>query len=120
MHIRDYVEHLKSKPEDVRRRIALGSSVGITAIVAVGWMVALGASGTLALSAPADDGATTGLADAASATQNGFAGLLGAASAFQAGTGDSGEPALTIVGGQTSSTLETKADENEGKTVIPF
>ena len=118
MHIRDYIEHLKSQPEDVRKRIALGSTLGITGLVFLGWVVALGASGTLALSDPAKAAPDTGLAAAASQTKNGFSDLLGAASAFQ--SVQNGTSPVTIVDGRASSTLDAKADPNEGKTVIPF
>ena len=118
MHLRDYLEHLKSKPEDVRRRIALGSSLGITGVVAIGWMVALGASGTLALSVPVATETKNGFAVAAEETKTGFSSLLGAASAFNSGT--TGAGSLTIVGERASSTLDTNTDTTEGKTVIPF
>lgn len=119
MNIRDYVEHLKSKPEHVRQRIALGASAGFTAVVLVGWVVALGASGTLALSSSSSANSDTGLAQAAQETKSGFSNLLGAASAYQQAS-QSGTAPLTIVGGRASSTLDQKTDANEGKTVIPF
>jgi hypothetical protein len=117
MHIRDYIEELKSKPEHIRRRVALGVSTGITGLVAIGWLVALGSSGTLALSTPADEAGTQGIAAAAQQTQTGFADLLGAASAFQAAT--DGHAPLTIVGTRASSTLDQPSAEDT-RTVIPF
>ncbi len=118
MHIRDYVEQLKAKPEHIRRRIALGSSLGITGVVALFWVVALGASGTLALSAPADTGASNGLAEAAGETSSRFGNLLGAVGAASSYT-QGGEPALTIVDGSASSTIEAETAPDE-RTVIPF
>lgn len=119
MHLRDYVEQLKAKPEHIRRRVALGSSLGITGVVAISWVIALGASGTLALSAPAETGGTNGLAEVAGETSSRFGSLLGAVGA--AGSyNEGGEPALTIVDGSASSTLEAQAPAPEERTVIPF
>jgi hypothetical protein len=115
-HVRDYVEHLRSKPEHIRRRIALGSSLAIVAVIAVGWMIALGSSGTLALSAPtADDEANAALAASAKESANQFTNLLGAASAYQSSTGPG---QVVIVNGASSSTLEKPAEDT--RTVIPF
>ncbi len=116
MHLRDYIEHLKTKPEHVRRRIALGSSAGITALVFVGWLAALGASGTLAFDAPAEN-PTSDLAAAAASTKSNFSSLLGAASAYTASP--SGTAPLTIVDGSASTTLDEKPAADD-RTVIPF
>ena len=118
MHIRDYIEDLRSRPEHIRRRIALGSSFGITALVGAGWLVALTSSGVLALSSPAQAPETRDLTTAVEKTQSSFSDLLGAASAFQ-GISDAVAP-LTIVDARASSTLDQPTDAMEGKTVIPF
>jgi hypothetical protein len=117
MDIRDYIEHLKSKPEHVRRRIAFGTSAGITGVVAVAWLVALSTSGTLALTSPEVQN-TAELKTAVQETSSSFAELMGAASAYQSAA--QGESELIIVDAQSSSTLDAPADPTEGKTVIPF
>ncbi len=112
-HVRDYVESLRAKPEHVRRRIAVGSSIGVTALVAVGWFAALTSSGALAIS-PTPDPTSAALVKSATDTKEDFSGLLGAASAYQ-GAKDGG---VMVVDGQSSSTM--KAESNDSPTVIPF
>ncbi len=47
--MRDYIERLRAKPEHVRRRIALGTSVGVTGVIAFFWAVALIFGNTLSI-----------------------------------------------------------------------
>ena len=47
--MRDFIERLKAKPEHVRRRIAIGTSAGITGVVATGWFFTLLFAGNLSL-----------------------------------------------------------------------
>lgn len=111
---RDYVEHLKSKPEHVRQRVALASSGLITGLVVVGWLVALTSSGTLALSSePQYDDITVASQESA----EDFSNLLGAAGAFR--TGLDGAGSVTVVETTESSTLEQEDSIGE-RTVIPF
>ena len=117
----DHVEHLRARPEHVRRRIALATSIGVTSLVALGWVVALTTSGTLALKSddalaqvPSQVGAD--LAQTSAETQNNFSGLLGAANA--AIEGSSSPADLTIVQTQASSTLDRPDPSTQ--TVIPF
>jgi hypothetical protein len=49
MNVRDHVERLKAKPEHIRKRIAVGTSVGITGVVATVWFFTLLFGGTLSL-----------------------------------------------------------------------
>ena len=37
-----YIEHMKTKPEHVRKRFAFGVSFSITFLIFAGWMVSLG------------------------------------------------------------------------------
>lgn len=119
MDIRDYIEELRSKPEHVRERIALGSSIGITALVFVGWLTALTTSGAL-VSQPtiADAHEAEQMSAAVEATKSSFSGLLGAAGAAQSASKNEGE--LQIVDATTTTTFDTQSDPMEGKTVIPF
>jgi hypothetical protein len=93
MNIRDHVERLKAKPEHIRKRIAVGTSVGITGVVAVVWFFTLLFGGTLSLATPAtvvqsngtlaevnSDGSTVNPGDANSvaSANTGFSQLLGA------------------------------------------
>ena len=50
--MRDFIERLKSKPEHIRRRIAVGTTVGITGVVATAWFFTLLFAGTLSLAIP--------------------------------------------------------------------
>jgi hypothetical protein len=57
MSIASKIEHLKSKPEHVRRRIAFWSSFGITAVIALFWVASyttIGNSTNLAIAQAVD------------------------------------------------------------------
>jgi hypothetical protein len=109
--MRDYIEHLKRKPEHVRRQVALGVSGGVASLVFVGWAAMLVSSGALALNnTPAD----TSFAKDAKETQ---AGLAGAAAALSSVLSDGGT--VTAVEADVSSTMDDSQDTGEA-TVIPF
>jgi hypothetical protein len=114
--MRHHLENLKQKPEHVRHRVALGASVGATAFVALIWFVAHAATDSFALSAPTQapspesEAASAELADATSGLSQlagAFGGMLGATST---------EPELTIVDGNTTSTLDSAPAENQNQT----
>ena len=112
--MRHHIENLKQKPEHIRHRVAMGVSIGATALVAVIWFVAHAATGTFALSspnaAPVEQEAAAGLGE----VKEGFSQLAGAfGSALGATTS---EPALTIVDGNTTSTLDSAPAENQNQT----
>ena len=46
--MKDYVAKLKAKPEHVRKRIALGTSAGVTALIGVVWLTTMATSGAFA------------------------------------------------------------------------
>ncbi len=119
MDIRDYIEELRRKPEHIRQRIAIGSSIGITGLVFVGWLTALTTSGTLA-SQPtiADAHEAEQMSAAVEATKSNFSELLGAVGSIQAPSQNEG--GLQIVDATTTTTFDTPSDPLEGKTVIPF
>ena len=118
--MRRHLENLKEKPEHVRHRVALGVSAGVTGLVAVVWLGAHVATGTFALSspqaAPEDRAAATGFADA----RGEFSQLMGAVGGTLGAS--SNEPALTIVDGNTTSTLTPppSTQNQTDATVIPF
>jgi len=110
-----HIHRLKSKPEHVRKNIAFVSAGALTALVALGWMAATVAGGTLALApTPLDQGNAAALTNAASQTSSSFSQLLGAVGAATSAT--SSAPALHIV----DSVPETAATPAAQKTVIPF
>lgn len=113
-HVQNYVEHLKGKPEPVRRMYALAIAGGITLVVALAWITALGTSGVLALS---PQGQTRELAQEKS-TGDAFSSLVGAAAAFR--TGLSNSASLNVVDTEVSSTLDKPEDKTAEATVIPF
>lgn len=112
-----HLHNLRQKPEHVRRNVAIGASLSITAIVAVFWVTTLAASGAFAL-APLDgvskDLSNSGLTDSFSTTGKSFSQLLGAAGAATSGQGaSSSKPALTIVDGGSTSSLEKGTDPSQ-------
>lgn len=113
--MKDYLETLRSKPEQTRRRIALGGAAGFTAIVAIGWFIALSSSGALSLSSPES---SARVETAFTENMGRYDDLAGAASAMYANV-QSGA-SISIVEDESSSTLDrTEATEPEA-TVIPF
>ncbi len=117
----DHIDTLRAKPEHVRHRIALAASLGITALVAVGWLIAVATSGTLALKSDDALASTPGQAGADVAqtvadTKSNFSQLLGAAGAAFGAT--STAPSLTIVETRASSTLDRPNPATQ--TAIPF
>ncbi|KND51795.1 MAG: hypothetical protein ABA06_00845 [Parcubacteria bacterium C7867-001] len=104
--MKDLVERLRAKPEHIRRRITLGTSVGVTGVVAIAWLIALVTSSPLLLPTTSVNLANTGPQ---------FPNLLGgAAAAFGSPEANS----LTIEDGAASSTLDRS--ETDTRTVIPF
>jgi hypothetical protein len=130
MRIEEHVAHLRSKPEHVRSRIVMGTSVGVTALVGVIWVAAMTSSGTFALGngpqdvAQSDTQTPSSDAFALSGTnvKSNISQLVGAVNAATGATTSS--PALTIVDGQTTSSFNQPtaqpANSNPTATVIPF
>lgn len=119
----EHIDRLREKPEHVRHRIAVLTAAGITGLVAVTWMGALAASGTLALNTNevAEGGSGAGeVSEAITESTSAFSNLMGAAGAAFNAT--STEAALEIIETRTSSTIDAKAQpaNNTNKTVIPF
>ena len=116
--MRRHLETLKQKPEHVRHRMALGTAAGITGLVGIIWITTLAASGSFALSAP---NAGTGDSDIAEARSS-FNELVGAVGAVGQGSGSVGrnDPELTIIDGQTTSTIAPSRQNPTDATVIPF
>jgi hypothetical protein len=114
--MRGHIENLKQRPEHVRHRVAIGVSAGVTGLVAVFWLTAHIATGTFALSSPQ----AAPPAEMANARGE-FSELVGAVGETLGATPAS-EPELTIVDGNTTSTI-TPGPENQNQTsdkVIPF
>ncbi|KND49460.1 MAG: hypothetical protein AB203_00020 [Parcubacteria bacterium C7867-008] len=124
MAISHHIETIRSKPEHVRERIALGTSAGVTGLVGLIWVATLAATGTFSLHSTnttlADNTATT-VSTVAAETQTNFSQLVGGVGAALGAT--STEPALRIVDEGSSSSLDSKdvaAKNNSNATVIPF
>ena len=111
-----HLHALRQKPEHIKKRIAVGSAVGITGLVALVWIVTLASTGAFALAplgsigAYADDGSgsanSSDVASADNAPQSNFSKLLGAVGASSlTGGASSSAPALTIVNESASSTF---------------
>lgn len=116
----EFIDSLRQKPEHVRRRIATGTAVTLTGLVALGWVGALVAGNAFILT-PVQDGpslAQSGseVAESASQARSTFSELMGAVG--NAG-GNEGESSLIIVEGETKSTVQS-APKEDTRTVIPF
>ena len=117
----DFIERLRQKPEHVRRRIAAGTAVTLTGLVALGWVGAL-AAGNVFILTPVEDGPTLAqtsgqLTGAVSNARTSFGELMGAVQSAESG---SDEASLIIVESEAKSSLETKAPAEDTRTVIPF
>lgn len=124
--MQDYIHKLKQKPEHVRRRIAVGASAGITALVAVIWMTAMTGSGAFALgtgtNAPKQAPSTDAFALDGTNVKSNISQLT---AAVDAATGaSSSQPSLTIIDGTTTSSIgqptKQSSANNTSATVLPF
>jgi hypothetical protein len=107
----------------------MGTSLGITGVVAASWLIALVFSGSLTLTNPtanagnstlaqnSDNGQTTGGPGVVANTASGFNQLLGAAGVAVATTAPA---SLTIVDVTPTSTPAAPKRNSEGQEVIPF
>ena len=116
--ITHHVNKLKEKPSHVRERVAFGISGGVTALVAIGWVVAMSSSGAFSLATDSvaesirpPEEVKKGIADSGS----GFKNLMGAAGAAFGTT--EAPPDISVVDTRASSTLDKSA---ANATVIPF
>ena len=116
--VSEHLERLRAKPHHERRRIALGSSLAITALVAVGWVGGLASSPSLALK-DREDG-DLGMQGALTDTRGSFSELVGAAGAAFGATSTPAQ--VTVVDTKARSTLDApRANHNDTReTVIPF
>jgi hypothetical protein len=124
----DFVGRLRAKPEHVRQRIALGTAVGTTAVVAVVWLLVLASSGVLVVNPAGNPPGTLAqnsnpqIEQANAQAKNGFQNLLGAVGFSFA---SSSPPALDVVGESTSPAPSDQSDNSQSptggdQTVIPF
>lgn len=120
--MKELIQRMKAKPEHVRKRIAFGTSVGVTGLIAFMWVGTMATTGAFALNNKAD-GTAAAQPEAAPIALTGtnvksnFSELMGAVGAVASGS--STKPALTIIDGNTSSSLDAKTT-NPSATVIPF
>lgn len=117
----DFIERLRQKPVHVRRRIAAGTAVTLTGLVALGWVGAL-AAGNVFILTPVEDAPslaqTSGdLTGAVANARTSFGELMGAVKNADSTTN---EPSLIIVESESSSTLTSDAPKEDTRTVIPF
>src|SRR4051812_40526397 len=122
--MKKYVHHLKQKPENVRKRIAFGATIGATALIAIVWMVTLASSGALAIgtgkSLIADSATPTLQNNNVPTFKQSVTQLLGAAGAAQ-GSNASNTPALTIVDKQqNNASLPQPVPNSNNATRLTF
>lgn len=127
----DHVERLRAQPEHVRHRIAIGTTFGITGIVAVVWLFGIVRSGSLELSpftqansngAPNSVNGTVAASGDQTSNPSGISQLLGAVGASG---GNSNPPSLTAEDVSTTSNTNQSAQQSVpptggNQTVIPF
>ena len=127
----DFIERLKAKPEHVRRRIAVGTSVAVTGVVTAAWFLTLLFSGTLSLAVPAS-GSSPVLAQENTATGAGNQSNLAAVNASAAvvppqsnlsrllaavGISTAPPPAPVL---KVEDAATTSSTQQASPTVIPF
>ena len=118
-HIDRHLNQVKAKPEHVRHRIAIGTSAAVTGLVAVFWLVGHATSGTFALSDSPGTRVTEEVAAEFGDSKTQLSDLMGAVGNSFGAT--STDPELTIVDGQTSSTITPPPQgQPSDATVIPF
>jgi hypothetical protein len=113
-----HLHAIRQKPEHIKKRIAVGTAVGITGLVALLWVVTLASTGAFALAplgsvgayATADGtGKNSDVASSQTGSESNFSKLLGAVGASSLnGSGSSSAPALTIVDQGSSSSFNAK------------
>ena len=126
MNVRDHIERIKTKPEHVRRRIAFGTSIGITGVVATVWFFTLLFGGTLSLDisptilntdgtiaqSPDTSTANPGNTNSVASSNSNFSQLLGAVGVSTA------KPAPAAL--QVEDQAPAPATTTPQPTVIPF
>ncbi|KND50784.1 MAG: hypothetical protein AB202_00020 [Parcubacteria bacterium C7867-007] len=122
MGLSQHIETIRSKPEHVRERIAIGASAGVTGAVAMIWIVTLAATGTFTLT-PENEGvlANAVVEDVKIQGETNFSQLVGGVGAALGAT--TSAPALRIVDDGSTSSIDAKdvaAKNNSNATVIPF
>jgi hypothetical protein len=111
MFIMRHIEIVHEKPEHVRRQIAFGIAIGLTAIIALFWLSLSLATGVFAVENTYSFGEGLAVEEQAPEPE----GVVGAAAAI---LGVSSEPAhIEIVDTSVHSTLDAKKIE---ETIIPF
>lgn len=107
----EHIEHVRSKPHQVRRRVAFSLATGTTAFIGVVWLGASLATGSFAIKG-------SNFADSAGVVPvervSGDTSQLAGAAAARSATG--GPARIQIVTVSTSTPAEATADQ----TVIPF
>ena len=116
----DFIERLRQKPEHIRRKIATGTAITLTGLVALGWVGALVAGNAFILQ-PTSDGPTLAqsgseLSGAVKEAPFKFSDLMGAVGASGSSEDQS---SLIIVESESSSTINEPKPVEE-RTVIPF
>lgn len=113
-----HIDRLKEKPSHVRERVAFGISGGVTALVAIGWLVAMSSSGAFSIATKSVANSVSPTADVTKSFTQGSSNateLLGAASAAFGGQTAASE--IKVV--DTGSTATAPASASSA-TVIPF
>lgn len=99
--MQEFIAKLKQKPRAVRERIVAGASVGITGVIALGWIAVMVVTNPFAPKPVTEEGAT--FSEAISETRSGFENLIGGAAAANR-TSAENEEGITIVDTGTEET----------------
>ena len=112
--VSEHIQHIKGKPHHVRKRVAFGAATGVTAFIALVWLVGNLSLGSFAIPQTSfADAVNQGGAQVVVAhTSDATSGVAGAAAAF-----DTSAPAHIEIIDTASSTPAAKRVE---QTTIPF
>lgn len=110
----EHIEHIKGKPHHIRKRVAFGVATGVTALIALVWLVGSLSLGAFALQNNSfADAVKQGSIETVGGTNSPTSGVAGVAAALQSVNG----PArIEIVDTASSTKPAPKAEQ----TTIPF
>lgn len=113
--IAHHIEHIRTKPDHIRKQVALGVAAGVTALVALVWFVSTVAAGAFVIQGSSFAESASGSGNVATVGPSEGTGLAGVAAAALGVPGP--EPAHIEIVDTKPAAVATKKPE---QTVIPF
>ena len=112
-NIFEHIEHLKGKPHHIRKRVAFATATGVTAVIALVWLVGSVSSGVFAIQGSTFAESTGEQPIVTTGTAGGNSGLAGAAAALP-DAGANAPAHIEIIDAATATPAKPP------QTVIPF